>query len=212
MWFEYHEAGDPGLVQLLFGSGPATRPSLLPRPFLQGTIRIIWPAVADSLRYLGAVIICGFSIAYMISNPLWGWILDRAGLRRGMTAAVAGWTVASVAHVCASGFWSLSLARATLGIGEGAAFPGGLRTVVWTLPPDQRSRSLAVSHSGGSLGAVVTLWWFALPRSTEVGSTGRKSKSACSRGDASRDAGSQVWIPFADQQRQSQRARASKCP
>ena len=34
-------------------------------------------------------IISAFSVAYMLSNPLWGRILDRAGLRRGMTAAVA---------------------------------------------------------------------------------------------------------------------------
>src|SRR6185369_8456599 len=72
-------------------------------------------------------IISAFSIAYMLSNPLWGWILDRAGLRRGMTAAVACWTVASAAHAFASGFWSFGAARAALGFGEGATFPGGLR-------------------------------------------------------------------------------------
>ena len=103
----------------------------------------------------------------MLSNPLWGWILDRAGLRRGMSAAVAWWTVASVAHAFAGGFWSFGAARAALGFGEGATFPGGLRTVVQTLPPHQRGRGLAVAYSGGSLGAVVTplivtpifLWW-----------------------------------------------------
>ena len=92
----------------------------------------------------------------MVSNPLWGWILDRAGLRRGMTAAVACWTAASVAHAFTGGFWGPSVARAALGFGEGATFPGGLRTVVQTLPKEQRGRGLAVSYSGGSLGAVVT--------------------------------------------------------
>src|ERR1051326_7418230 len=103
----------------------------------------------------------------MISNPLLGWILERAGLRRGMTTAVAFWPAASVAHAFAGGFWSFGAARAALGFGEGATFPGGLRTVVQTLPPDQRGRGLAVSYSGGSLGALVTplivtpifLWW-----------------------------------------------------
>lgn len=134
------------------------------------TLALLAPTILKELDLNGeqyGFIISAFSIAYMVANPLWGWILDRAGLRRGMTAAVACWTAASVAHAFASGFWSLSLARAALGFGEGATFPGGLRTVVQTLPPDQRGRGLAVAYSGGSLGAVVTplvvtpvfLWW-----------------------------------------------------
>jgi ACS family hexuronate transporter-like MFS transporter len=72
-----------------------------------------------------------------------------------MAAAVSCWTVASVAHVFAGGLWSFAAARAALGFGEGATFPGGLRTVVQTLPPAQRGRGLAVAYSGGSLGAIV---------------------------------------------------------
>src|SRR5579862_6565096 len=34
-------------------------------------------------------IISAFSIAYMLANPIWGWILDRIGVRVGMTAAVS---------------------------------------------------------------------------------------------------------------------------
>jgi MFS transporter, ACS family, hexuronate transporter len=101
-------------------------------------------------------IISSFSIAYMLGNPLWGLILDRIGVRRGMTAAVSLWTVASVAHVFAFGFRGFALARAVLGFGEGATFPGSLRTVVQTLEPHQRSRGIAISYSGGSLGAVIT--------------------------------------------------------
>lgn len=100
--------------------------------------------------------ISAFSIAYMIGNPLWGWALDRFGLRRGMTASVAAWTLASVSHVFTRGLVGLATARAALGFGEGAAFPGGLRAVVQTLPPASQSRGLALSYSGGSLGAIVT--------------------------------------------------------
>ena len=101
-------------------------------------------------------IIAAFSIAYMLSNPVWGVILDRVGLLRGMTTAVGCWTAASVAHAFASGLWSFGAARAALGFGEGATFPGGYRTVVQTLPAEQRGRGLAVAYSGGSLGTVVT--------------------------------------------------------
>src|ERR1043165_3421668 len=46
-------------------------------------------------------IISAFSVAYMLSNPVWGVILDRVGLLRGMTTAVGCWTAASVAHAFA---------------------------------------------------------------------------------------------------------------
>jgi MFS transporter, ACS family, hexuronate transporter len=101
-------------------------------------------------------IISAFSIAYMIGNPLWGAVLDRMGLRAGMLSAVSFWTVASTAHAFAAGFWSFAMARAMLGFGEGATFPGGLRTAAQTLPERLRSRGIAVAYSGGSFGAIVT--------------------------------------------------------
>lgn len=103
-------------------------------------------------------IISAFSVAYMAGNPIWGILLDRFGLRNGMTAAVSLWTLASTAHAFASGLFSFGLARFFLGFGEGATFPGGLRTAVQTLPPSDRSKGIAISYSGGSLGAVVTPW------------------------------------------------------
>lgn len=112
-------------------------------------------------------IISGFSIAYTIANPLWGRWLDRVGVRWGMSLAVSVWTLASAAHALAAGFLSFGAARAALGFGEGATFPGGMRTAMQTLPPEKRSRGIAVAYSGGSLGAIVTpliitpiaAWW-----------------------------------------------------
>lgn len=101
-------------------------------------------------------ILSAFSVAYMAGNPLWGRWLDRAGVRRTMGAAVSLWTAASAAHALLSSFWSFAAARALLGFGEGATFPGGLRTVVQTLPEGLRSRGAALAYSGGSLGAVLT--------------------------------------------------------
>src|SRR5438034_10077014 len=101
-------------------------------------------------------IVSAFSIAYMISNPLWGRLLDRMGLRIGMLVAVSFWTAASMSHALAAGFLSFAIARTALGFGEGATFPGGLRVVVQTLRPAEQARGLAVAYSGGSLGAIIT--------------------------------------------------------
>ena len=101
-------------------------------------------------------IISAFSITSMFGNPVWGYILDRIGIRRGMAAAVSIWTVASAAHAFAGGFGTFALARAVLGFGEGATFPGSMRTAIETLPIEKRSGGIAVSYSGGSLGPLIT--------------------------------------------------------
>ncbi len=103
-------------------------------------------------------VVSGFSVAYMVGNPLWGKLLDRWGVRLGMLAAVGLWTLASTAHAWAWGFASLLLLRIVLGFGEGATFPGALRTVVQTLPESSRARGTALSYSGGALGAIITPW------------------------------------------------------
>ncbi len=103
-----------------------------------------------------AEIVSAFSVAYMLGNPMWGAILDRIGLRRGMTLAVTIWTIACGAHAVLSGFLGFAVARAILGFGEGATFPGGLRTAMDWLPAKQQARGLAVAYSGGSLGAIIT--------------------------------------------------------
>jgi ACS family hexuronate transporter-like MFS transporter len=102
-----------------------------------------------------AEVVSAFSIAYMIANPLWGSILDFVGMRVGMLAAVTIWTLASASHAWMAGFLGFALVRALLGLGEGATFPGGLRAAMDSLPPNRQSRGIAISYSGGSLGAIL---------------------------------------------------------
>ncbi|MBI5281723.1 MAG: MFS transporter [Candidatus Solibacter usitatus] len=125
----------------------------------RNTLALLAPTILEETRLSAEQygwIISAFSVAYMAGNPLWGRWLDRFGVRRGMGVAVAFWTAASTAHAFVSGFAGFAIARAALGFGEGATFPGGLRTVVQTLPRRLRARGVAIAYSGGSLGAVLT--------------------------------------------------------
>ena len=82
-------------------------------------------------------------------------MLDFVGLRVGMLLAVAIWTGASASHALMGSFAGFAAARAVLGLGEGATFPGGLRTAVESLPAHLRARAIALSFSGGTIGAVM---------------------------------------------------------
>lgn len=97
-----------------------------------------------------------FSFTYMVMNPICGSLLDYIGLRRGMLIAVVIWTAASVSHAWVGGLIGFSVMRGILGFGEGAAFPGALRTSTEALPPDKQARGLALGYSGASLGALIT--------------------------------------------------------
>jgi MFS transporter, ACS family, hexuronate transporter len=96
-----------------------------------------------------------FFLTYTLGNPVWGSVLDRVGLRVGMLLAVGVWTAASMSHAAMASFAGFALARAVLGLGEGGTFPGGLRTAVETLPANLRARGIALSFSGGTIGAVM---------------------------------------------------------
>jgi MFS transporter, ACS family, hexuronate transporter len=128
--------------------------SYLDRNVLAVLSPTLLPALHLSAEQYGWVI-SGFSIAYMVGNPVWGLAIDRWGVRIAMMAAVSIWSVASASHALAGGFATLLLCRIVLGFGEGATFPGGLAAVALTLPAHERSRGIGIAYSGGALGAVI---------------------------------------------------------
>ena len=96
-----------------------------------------------------------FFLTYTLGNPVWGSVLDFVGLRVGMLLGVAIWTGASASHAFMGSFLGFAACRAVLGLGEGVTFPGGLRTAVESLPANLRARAIALSFSGGTIGAVM---------------------------------------------------------
>ncbi len=125
----------------------------------RSTLALLAPTILGELHLSAAqygwMISC-FSVAYTVGNPLWGFAIDRIGLRRGMLLAVTVWTLASASHALAGSFVASARAAAVLGFGEGATFPGGLRAATETLPASLRARGIAIAYSGGSLGAILT--------------------------------------------------------
>lgn len=125
----------------------------------RGLLGILAPTILTETGMTGqdlGVVIFFFFIVYTFGNPLWGMLIDYLGLRSAMLLAVGIWSAASAGHAVMGGIVGFSFARAVLGLGEGATFPGGLRTAVESLPAHMRARGIAVSWSGGTLGAIMT--------------------------------------------------------
>jgi MFS transporter, ACS family, hexuronate transporter len=125
----------------------------------RSVLAILSPTILAALhlsatQYGYAILV--FSLCYMLANPIWGFLMDRAGLWLTTLIAVLIWSIASGSHGLILGFVSLAIARGVLGFGEGATFPASLKTVTETLPVSKRSFGLGVSYSGGSLGAALT--------------------------------------------------------
>src|SRR5437764_3577199 len=99
--------------------------------------------------------ISAFSFAYMFSALGWGSVLDRIGLRLGMTISLVIWMLSSATHAVVSSFVGFAAARAALGVGEGSMFPGGFRTALDSLPIDKQARGIALAYSGSSLGSIL---------------------------------------------------------
>jgi MFS transporter, ACS family, hexuronate transporter len=100
------------------------------------------------------LILFAFSIAYALTAPFAGHMLDRAGLSRGTSIAVAVWSLAGMLTGLAGGFESLLLCRALLGAAEAASIPGFGKANGMYLKPHELAIGTAVNQIGLSIGGI----------------------------------------------------------
>ena len=100
------------------------------------------------------VVLFAFSIAYAAAAPFAGLFIDRIGLNRGMTIAVAAWSLAGIATGFSGGFESLLVCRALLGVSEAAAIPGFGKANGTYLLSHELALGTAVNQIGLSLGGI----------------------------------------------------------
>lgn len=94
-----------------------------------------------------------FSVAYAASAPFMGLFLDRVGLNRGITFAVALWGVASAGTGLVHGMSGLIFWRILLGVAEAAGVSAIGKAIAMYLLPEERAVGQASSQLGLSLGA-----------------------------------------------------------
>ena len=110
-------------------------------------------------------VVSWFTLVYAFGFLAVGRWLDRIGVRRGFAVAIVVWSVAAIGHALARTAAGFSAARALLGLGESANFPGAIKAVAEWFPPRERALATGIFNAGTNTGAIVApllVPWIAL--------------------------------------------------
>ncbi|MEP6703413.1 MAG: MFS transporter [Acidobacteriota bacterium] len=121
------------------------------------TVSVLAPKIIEDLHLTNTEfggIATWFLFAYTISQALSGKLYDRIGIKKGFTASIIVWSLASIAHAWSVGLRSLSAFRFLLGLGEAGNWPGAAKTVAEWFPARQRAFGMAIFNSGAAIGSI----------------------------------------------------------
>ena len=100
-------------------------------------------------------IVFWFQAAYAIGLLSVGWVMDRIGVRKGLSFAVLVWSLAAMAHALARSVLHFSIVRFALGAGESGNFPASIKTVAEWHPRKERALATGIFNAGSNVGALV---------------------------------------------------------
>ena len=129
---------------------------------------ILAPTLQGELRWTESqygAIVSWFSLAYGVGMVFMGLAMDRLGSRTGFAGAIVVWSVAAMSHALARTAGAFGAARALLGLGESANFPGAVKTVALWFPKRERAFAVGVFNAGSNVGALlapILVPWIAL--------------------------------------------------
>lgn len=111
--------------------------------------------------------VTGIFQAFIMLQPVVGYILDRIGLRAGMGIFASAWGLLTIAHGWVTGWQWLAVLRGALGFAEGTSHTAGLKVVSEWFPARERGFAGGIYNLGASAGiamaaplvAVSIAWW-----------------------------------------------------
>ena len=101
-------------------------------------------------------IVAAFSLMYAFGYLLGGRLMDRLGVRRGLSLAVVGWSLSVAAHALMTTVLGFKIARGALGLMEGGNFPASIKAIREWFPPHERALATGLFNAGSNVGAIVT--------------------------------------------------------
>lgn len=129
------------------------------------TLSVLAPYIKTEYQWSNtdyAQLLIAFRIAYALGQTASGRLLDRIGTRRGLSLAVAFYSVAALLTSLATGLRSFQFFRFLLGAGESANWPGATKAVSEWFPKRESGWAVALFDSGSSIGGAlapfIVLW------------------------------------------------------
>lgn len=121
-------------------------------------ISVAAPAISRELGFSASDyswIVFSFLLAYAAMQVVTGALVDRIGVKNGFSIAVAGWSLANMAHAWGSGVLSFAALRFLLGFFEAANYPAALKAIAEWFPSRERTAAVGLVNVGPGLGAVL---------------------------------------------------------
>ena len=102
------------------------------------------------------LVFSAFAYPYVIFTIFGGWLSDRFGARRVLTASAIIWGAATLFTGMVGSLAAILGARVMLGLGEAATFPIATRAMCDWMPERKRGFAQGLTHSCSRLGAALT--------------------------------------------------------
>jgi sugar phosphate permease len=103
-----------------------------------------------------ALVLSAFTWSYALGQIPAGWLGDRFGPKKVLTAIMSWWSIAAMMTGAALGLGSLFAARFLLGLGEAGAFPVASRGMQLWFPRSERGRIQGTTHFFSRFAVAVT--------------------------------------------------------
>ena len=102
-------------------------------------------------------IFSSFYLGYMLTMALGGYLSDKFGGKRVLGWGVVAWSIFTILTPIAAhnGFFTLFFIRILMGVGEGVTFPAWHSLYARWIPFNERTRAIAFTNSGISLGTII---------------------------------------------------------
>lgn len=122
------------------------------------TLNVLAPYIKQQYSWSNsdfALLIISFRVAYAVGQSVCGRLLDRTGIRNGLSMAVVFYSVAAMLTSMAAGLKSFCAFRFLLGAGESANWPGATKAVSEWFPRKESGWAVALFDSGSAIGGAV---------------------------------------------------------
>ena len=102
---------------------------------------------------------------YAASYAVFGWFVDRFGVRMGYAVSIFWWSLAAISHSLVGSVRGFMCARIALGAGEGGNFPSCIKAIAIWFPKRERAFAAGLFNAGSNMGPVIApavVPWIAL--------------------------------------------------